>query len=136
MSRVVFDANVWVSGIAYPVSVPAQAIESARQGEVVSLISEPLLDQIRRALLSPRFGQSITAVREMESRIGSVSLIVVPTVRLSVITAKESDNRGLECTVAGQADLIVTGDRKHLLPLGQYQGIPIISPADFVRSLP
>ena len=55
--------------------------------------------------------------------------------RLAVITAKESDNRILECAVAGQAAFIVTGDRKHLLPLGEYSGIRIVSPADFVRSV-
>lgn len=61
-------------------------------------------------------------------------MIVWPTITLAVVTAKESDNRILECAVAGHADVIVTGDRKHLLKLGAYEGIPIVSPADFVRS--
>jgi len=32
----------------------------------------------------------------------------------------------------GHADIIVTGDRKHLLPLGSYAGIPIVSPREFL----
>ena len=134
MRHVVFDASVWVSGVAYPGSVPDQAVSLARQGKVRSVISPALIDQVRRALLSPRFGRSPAAVQAIESRIRAVSLVVVPTVRLAVITAKESDNRVLECAIEGNADLIVTGDRKHLLPLGQYQGIRIVSPRDFLAS--
>jgi predicted nucleic acid-binding protein len=38
----------------------------------------------------------------------------------------------LECAVVGGATHIVTGDRRHLLPLGSYQGIAIVSAADFL----
>jgi len=40
----------------------------------------------------------------------------------------------LECAVAGQVDAIVTGDRKHLLSLRRYAGIPILSPSDFLEA--
>jgi predicted nucleic acid-binding protein len=36
----------------------------------------------------------------------------------------------LGTAVAGQADYLVTGD-KQLLELGNYQGIPILSPREF-----
>jgi predicted nucleic acid-binding protein len=36
----------------------------------------------------------------------------------------------LEWAVADEADVIATGDRKHLLPREAYEGIPIVSPAD------
>lgn len=62
------------------------------------------------------------------------SELVHSTIRLPVIAAQESDNRILECAIADHADCIVTGDRKHLLPLGDHQGIPILSPADFLRA--
>jgi len=38
----------------------------------------------------------------------------------------------LECAAAGSATHIVTGDRRHLLPLGQFQDIPIVTAADFL----
>ena len=55
--------------------------------------------------------------------------------RVAVIQDKESDNRVLECAVAGAVDAIVTGDRKHLLPLRRYADIPILSPSDFLAAL-
>ena len=127
-----FDASVWVSALAYPTSIPARAVDQARLFVVRSVISEPLVDQIRRALLSPRFGWSAVRFREAEAKIRDLSDVVQPTMRLAVITAKESDNRILECAVAGRAAFIVTGDRKHLLPVGEYAGIRIVSPAEFL----
>ena len=41
----------------------------------------------------------------------------------------------LECALAGEADYIVSGDKKHLLPLRQFRDIPIVSPAEFLRRL-
>ena len=41
-------------------------------------------------------------------------------------------NKVVECAVVGQATHIVTGDRRHLLPLGSYQGIAIVTAADFL----
>jgi uncharacterized protein len=48
-----------------------------------------------------------------------------------IITADPSDNKFLACALAGNADYIVSGD-KHLLNLGSFQGITILSPTNFV----
>jgi predicted nucleic acid-binding protein len=37
--------------------------------------------------------------------------------------------------VAGGADYLVTGDRRHLLVLREYEGIQMISPRDFLKIL-
>lgn len=132
--RAVYDASVWVSAFMYPRSVPDQAVDVARKRRVRSILSEPIIDQVERAVLGPRFHRSPAAARDLVAEMHGLSEIVVPTMTLAVITAKESDNRILECAVAGNADVIVTGDRKHLLPLDSYDGIPIVSPADFVGS--
>ncbi|MCH8194216.1 MAG: hypothetical protein IIA65_09405 [Planctomycetes bacterium] len=42
------------------------------------------------------------------------------------------DDRILECAVEAQADSIISGDA-HLLELGDYRGIPIMSPSDFLK---
>lgn len=133
VQRVVFDANVWVSALLSASSVAGQAILAVRTGRVRSVLSDAIVSQTHRALYRIDFDPILlaTAVGEMRA----LSDLVAPTQRLSVITAKDSDNRVLEVAVEGHADLIVTGDRKHLLPLGAYAGIPIVAPADFVASL-
>jgi predicted nucleic acid-binding protein len=47
----------------------------------------------------------------------------------------EPDNRILECAVIAEADLIVTGDH-HLLDLREFEGIPLVRLADFLRMIP
>ena len=51
---------------------------------------------------------------------------------LKVIDADPDDDKVLECAVLGSATHIVTGDRRHLLPLGSFQGIRIMAPAEFL----
>jgi len=57
---------------------------------------------------------------------------VTITNTLTVVAADPDDDKVLECAVVGGATHIVMGDRRHLLSLGSYQGIPIVSAADFL----
>jgi len=41
------------------------------------------------------------------------------------------DNPVVATAVAGKADYLVTGDRTHLLPLGEYRGVRMVSPRAF-----
>jgi predicted nucleic acid-binding protein len=51
---------------------------------------------------------------------------------LTGVVADPDDHKVLECAVVGGATHLVTGDRRHLLPLGSYQGIAIVSAADLL----
>jgi predicted nucleic acid-binding protein len=53
---------------------------------------------------------------------------------VAAITDDPDDNRILEAALAAKADAIVSGD-KHLLDLGTWNGIPILSLADFLSRL-
>ena len=44
----------------------------------------------------------------------------------------EQDNRLLECAIDGLADYIITGDL-HLLDLGSFQGVKIVTVTDFLK---
>jgi predicted nucleic acid-binding protein len=62
--------------------------------------------------------------------LGEMGEIVNPSRRLTVFR-DEPDNRILECAVEGKAVVIVTGD-KAMLALGEYQGIRLISLAEYL----
>jgi predicted nucleic acid-binding protein len=51
---------------------------------------------------------------------------------VKAVPADPDDDKIVECAVVASASHIVTGDRRHLLPIKQYQGILIIAPADFL----
>jgi uncharacterized protein len=53
-------------------------------------------------------------------------------VRNTAVPGDPDDDKVVECAVIAGATHIVTGDRRHLLPLGTFQGIPILTAADFL----
>ena len=61
--------------------------------------------------------------------------LVFPAERATGATPDPDDEIILECALAAEADFIVSGDKKHLLALRQFQGIPIINPVEFLRRL-
>ncbi len=75
-------------------------------------------------------------VERVLNRIKGKALQVKPKAKISVIKGKEDDNRILECAVEAGAQYIISGDKRHLLPLKEYQGIKILSPSDFLGVMP
>jgi len=47
-----------------------------------------------------------------------------------VIEQDADDDHVIVAAIAARAKLIVTGDRRHLLPIGTHQGIAIITAAE------
>jgi uncharacterized protein len=61
--------------------------------------------------------------------------VVKPKRRLHVVRHDPSDNKFLECAVAGKARVIISGDND-LLSLGHYRQIRIQTPAQFLADNP
>jgi uncharacterized protein len=59
---------------------------------------------------------------------------VIPDIALEVVRDDPDDNRVLECAVTGRADYVVSGDR-HLLRIGAYEGIPILTVRQFMDAV-
>ena len=68
----------------------------------------------------------------MIDEIASFSRIVVIANTLQVVEADPKDDMIVECGVIGKASHIITGDKKHLLPMRRYQNIDIVTATDFL----
>ena len=64
-----------------------------------------------------------------------LAVIVVPTDVPRVVPTDPDDDHVIAAAVAGQADLIASGDKRDLLPLGSFQGIPIVTAREAVQRL-
>jgi putative PIN family toxin of toxin-antitoxin system len=136
--KVVLDANVIVSALINTRGTPKQILNLWREEAFELLISKAILDEISRVLRYPQ----ITALHKLAEPViqtflallGEEGFVVEPVEKLHV-SPDETDNRYIECAVAGGADYLVTGHKRHLLPIGAYQGIRIVSPAVFLAAL-
>jgi predicted nucleic acid-binding protein len=52
-----------------------------------------------------------------------------------VVSGDIDDDQVIAAAVTARADLIVSGDRKHLLPLNSHQGIDIVDAVEALRRI-
>ena len=75
--------------------------------------------------------RSSQALRALED----AATVVEPLRLPEMIEGGHADNRILECAVEVSADYLVTGDRRHLLPLEEHQGARILNAPRFLSFL-
>ena len=131
--KVVFDTNVFISAFVVPGSKGEDALLLAHRRKVDLYSSVPILTETAR-ILRTKFDQSEKDITAALKMIGRAVTIVRPSRKVTVVEDLP-DNRILECAVTAQADLIVTGDH-HLLGLREFEGVPIVRLADFLRMIP
>jgi len=103
-------------------------------------LSEPILVETAEVLLTkPRlrrmFAYADGAVSDYIRWLGIEAEMVANIPELRVVTADPKDDPILATAVAAKADHLVTGDRAHLLPIGEYEGVLIVSPRAFLEYL-
>ncbi len=134
---VVLDSNVWISAIIFG-GKPAKLVSLAEQDAVVIALSDDIVREIRRILgyekLRSVYAQAGTKRTELIGKILSIAHLVKPRKRVDVIKDDPSDDRVIECALAAKASHIVSGN-EHLLRVGSYAGIVVISVKDFLREM-
>ncbi len=133
--RIVVDTNVLMGGLINPVKASGRVISLWEAGKVEVLISSALREEYLHTFSRMRFGQAEAIMRReaalMKLLAGANTTFVEPALKLQVIKEDQSDNRLIECALTGGAGYIVSQDR-HLLRLGQYDGIKIVTAHDFL----
>ncbi len=134
--RVVLDTNIVVSRYIAPRGVVADALRLWEQRRFDVVVSPAILSEYERVLREPDL-RSLHQMSEDEiarviSGFRAFSIQVDPITRFAAVCNDPDDDKFLECAVAGNANVIVSGDR-NLLALGSYQGIHILPPASFLR---
>ncbi len=128
--RLVFDSNVLVSALALPGGSADRTVEAVLTGRVTLVLSKPIVGEIL-GVLGRKFSRETEELSRLAVFLADLAEIVVPTGPLHVL-ADDPDNRMLECAVAGDARLIVTGDRA-MLDLKKFKGIGIVTLREFLK---
>lgn len=132
MKRVVADTNVLVSALQFG-GKPKQLLDLAIEGQVDRAVSEAIIAETLR-VLRDKFERAPEWLAEADRQLRVIIRLVHPTEVIQAIEADPADDRILECAIAADAEVIVSGD-SHLLGLGVFRGIPIRRVAAFLASL-
>jgi putative PIN family toxin of toxin-antitoxin system len=136
--RVVIDTNIWISGMLWR-GAPWRLLRMAEQGEIELCVTPSMLSELAAVLSYERLQLRITQLgltsEELVAYALSLSTVFEEPQGEPIVTADPDDDIFLHCAVAASARCVVSGDR-HLLDLGQYQEIPILSVNEFLADWP
>ena len=128
--KAILDTNVLISAYVFPGDKPEAVYRLALERRIEIGTSLPLLTEFGR-VLGERFGWIPDRVEAAVAQMTRIASVVEPGETVQVIAADPADDRVLEAARAFGADVIVSGDR-HLLDLGAWSGIDIVSPAELL----
>ncbi len=138
MTRVVLDANQFVSALLKPGSNPARIISLVHNNRITLLLSDDIILEIAGVLLYPkimkRHGQSAEYIKTFIKKIRSAAIITAGKLKIDAVKNDPSDNKYLSCALEGRADFIISGDR-HLKDLKSYKNIAIVDPGTFLATI-
>ena len=134
--RLVIDTNILISALLSGASPPAQLLVLWRGGRFDLLLSGEQLDELMRVTRYPKLrerlspalaGRLINELREL-----AVMVRDLPEIEAS---SDPDDDYLLAMAVAGRADFLVTGDKRHLLGLGVFAGTKMLNVRDFLAMI-
>jgi putative PIN family toxin of toxin-antitoxin system len=127
--RVVFDTNIWICGLLWR-GKPYQCLLLARGQAVQHVHCTEMMAELSEKLRTT-FGFSENHIQAVLYDLRRVSERIEITGKIQVVADDPDDDKFIECAVVAGASAIVSGDH-HLLELGEYEGIPVLSAAEFL----
>ncbi|MCA9830498.1 MAG: putative toxin-antitoxin system toxin component, PIN family [Dehalococcoidia bacterium] len=137
--RALLDTNVLVSGIVGTTnadSVPGLIITLWELRAYDLLVSPEILVEVERVLARPYFARRISAEEtgQVLSLLRTYAELIVPSPPFPRVVSDPADDALLAAAVAGNADILVTGDRE-LQQLERHHGVRVLAPAGFLEVL-
>ncbi|GAB6163542.1 putative toxin-antitoxin system toxin component, PIN family [Desulfothermus naphthae] len=130
MIKVVIDTNVFIS--SFFGGIPREIINLWRDGQITICISQSILEEYIKVL--NRLGidkHEITKLTKLFAE-GYNLIFAATTPKIEIVKDDPDDNKFIECAVELGSKIIISGD-KHLLNIGKYIDIKILSPREFMH---
>jgi uncharacterized protein len=131
--RLVLDTNVFISAFLWGGN-PKAVLERILEGSDTLFMSRSILVELGEVLRRPKFALDAERIAYFLQAIEETSTLVAATKIRDKPSRDPADVKILECALAAEADYIVTGD-DDLLVLDPYQGIRILSAADYLMQV-
>jgi putative PIN family toxin of toxin-antitoxin system len=112
MIRIVIDTNILVSALLQPDGLPAAVLMLALSGEAELCVSDAVFAEYDEVIRRPHLKRPRDVIEGTLQSIRKLGHWVKPSVRVEKCTDPD-DNVLLECAQAGEADYLVTGNKRH-----------------------
>ena len=129
--RLVLDTNILVGALITTGTPPDRLYQAWLRGDFELVTSTAQIAEIADVLARPRLQKflDLDEAAVIVQNIGARALVLdePPGVNLS---PDSKDNPILAAAIAGKANLIVSGDKRHMLALEKVKGIPVVTARD------
>ena len=134
--RVVLDANILIGALITKGTPPDGLYQAWLRGEIELVTSIAQIDELADVLARERLQKILDAdeATAMVENIGTRA-VVLDELPSASLAPDLMDNRILATAISGSVDLIVSGDRKHMLALREVDGIPIVTAREALELL-
>ena len=133
--RVVLDTSVLVSFLLTRVRVISAIMEQWETGRLEVVVSPQLIAELRRVAEDERLAARLRpeALEVLLRALTENAEVVAGELELPGVTEDPDDDMVVACAVEGNAAYIITRDQ-HLLRMGAYRDIVVVSPEEFVAA--
>ena len=131
--KVVLDTNIYVSTLHFGGAVK-EIFKALGEEKITVCVSEEITREVLRILKS-KLDWSNQQLEEARQLISSIGEYYPSPSQVTFLKSDPSDNIILACAVAAKADYIITGDKKHILPLKKIGRTKIVSAAEFLKDV-
>ena len=128
---IVLDTNVLISGLLKPYSKAAALLRLVTDGTIQLAYDLRLLSEYRDVLNRSKFNFAKEDVEPFLEQIEEEGLLV-SVKPLKFHLPDPDDEPFLEVALAGRVKAIITGNKRHF-PKKDYEGVKILSPAEFLE---
>ena len=131
MIKVVLDTNILLSSTLWNNSEAQKLLFKLIRKNVQIYSSVEILSEYQE-VLKRDFDYSDKEISYIVEKIFTFTTLIKPKKRVDVVKDDPDDNKIIECAIESSSKNIITYD-KHLLNIGEYEGIKIIKPKEAMR---
>jgi uncharacterized protein len=115
---------------------PSRLLEEAIDARLELVLFEPVIVELER-VFTEKLGFELQRWRDVEVLLGELTTetVVAPAGAPEAVTDDPDDDLILACAIAAEVEVLVSGDRKHLLPVGERGGVRILTPQALLAEL-
>ncbi len=113
---------------------PRLVLEAARRGAIALVVPSLAIDELIR-VLTGKLGADRGTVGDYVGALRALATVARVPDRSEAVSGDPADDAILACAVVERADVLVTGDRRHLLPVREHRGVRILAPQTLLAEL-